>query len=85
MMTEDFSWLRAAIIFVVYVLFDILYALYIICVSRERALAASTISALMYSIGAYGVISYLGNLLYLLPLAAGAFLGTYIAVKYMNK
>lgn len=82
---EDFSWVRAVTVFVVYVLFDILYALYVICVSKQRPLAASGISAVMYSVGAYGVMSYLHNPLYLIPLAAGAFIGTYVAVKYMSK
>lgn len=82
---EDFNWVRAATVFVVYVLFDILYALYVICVSRQRAIAASGISAMMYSLGAYGVMTYLHNPIYLIPLACGAFIGTYVAVKYMSK
>jgi uncharacterized protein YebE (UPF0316 family) len=80
----DFSWTTAAIVFVVYVLFDILYALYVLCVSRQQALSASLISAVLYSLGAYGVMNYLHNPWYLLPLACGAFIGTYIAVKYMG-
>lgn len=82
---EEFSWLRAAVIFVVYILFDILYALYVIFVSQHKPLAASAVSAVMYSIGAYGVMSYLHNPSYLIPLGAGAFIGTYVAVKYMGK
>lgn len=82
---EDFNWLRALTVFIVYVFFDILYALYVICVSRQKPLSASAISAVMYSVGAYGVMSYLHNPIYLIPLACGAFIGTYIAVKYMSK
>ena len=81
---ETFSWTTALIVFVVYVFFDILYALYVICVSRQQALAASAISSVLYSLGAYGVMSYLHNPWYLIPLACGAFIGTYIAVKYMS-
>lgn len=81
---SDFSWTTAATVFVVYVLFDILYALYVLCVSRQRAFAASGISAVLYSLGAYGVMNYLHNPWYLLPLACGAFIGTYVAVKYMG-
>lgn len=81
---DDFSWIQAGIVFVVYVFFDILYALYVICVSRRQAVAASAISSVLYSLGAYGVMTYLHNPLYLIPLACGAFLGTYIAVKYMG-
>jgi hypothetical protein len=84
MTPDDFNWWTALTVFVVYVFFDILYALYVICVSRRQALAASAISAVLYSLGAYGVMNYLHNPWYLIPLAIGAFLGTYIAVKYMG-
>jgi uncharacterized protein YebE (UPF0316 family) len=82
---ENFSWYTAGTVFVVYILFDILYALYVICVGRQDALAASAISAVLYSLGAYGVMNYTHNILYLIPLACGAFIGTYVAVKYMSK
>lgn len=81
----EFNWLTAVIVFCVYVIFDILYALYVICVSRRQALRASVISSFLYSLGAYGVMNYLENRWYLVPLACGAFIGTYIAVKYMSK
>lgn len=80
----EFDWLTAGTVFVVYVLFDILYALYVLCVSRRQALTAAGISAALYSLGAYGVMTYLHNQWYVIPLALGAFLGTYVAVKYMG-
>ena len=82
---NDFSWWTALTVFVVYVFFDILYALYVICVSKQKAFAASAVSSVLYSLGAYGVMTYLHNPWYIGPLACGAFLGTYIAVKYMGK
>lgn len=82
---NDFSWWTALTVFVVYIFFDILYALYVICVSRQQALAASLVSSVLYSLGAYGVMNYTHNALYLIPLGLGAFIGTYIAVKYMGK
>ncbi len=81
---NDFNWLTAAIVFIVYVFFDILYAVYIICVSKQQALLASFTGALLYSLGAVGVMNYTHNALYLIPLSMGAFVGTYIAVKYMG-
>jgi len=81
---NEFSWLTALTVFVVYVFFDILYALYVICVSKRQAVAASAISSVLYSLGAYGVMNYLHNTWYLIPLALGAFIGTYVAVKYMG-
>jgi hypothetical protein len=81
----DFSPLTAGIIFLTYVAVDILYAAYIICVERRRAMAAAAISSLLYSLLAYGVITYSSNPLYLVPLAAGAFVGTYATVSFNRR
>ena len=81
---HDFNWWTALTVFIVYVLFDILYALYVIFVSQQRALAASFVSSVLYSLGAYGVMNYTHNALYLIPLGLGAFIGTYIAVVYLS-
>lgn len=81
----EFSWWTALTVFGVYVVFDILYALYVIAVSRQQAVYASAISSALYSLGAYGVMTYLHNPWYVIPLACGAFIGTYVAVKYMGK
>jgi uncharacterized membrane protein YfcA len=81
---NDFSWFTAATVFAVYIFFDILYALYVITVSHRQALAASAISSVLYSLGAFGVMNYTHNAWYLVPLALGAFCGTYIAVRYLG-
>jgi uncharacterized membrane protein (DUF485 family) len=82
---SEFNWATAVFVFVVYVVFDILYALYVIFVGQKRAVAASVTGAMLYSLGAVGVMSYTHNALYLVPLSLGAFVGTYIAVKYTGK
>jgi glycerol uptake facilitator-like aquaporin len=78
----EFSWTTAAIIFVTYVVIDILYALYVICVSKRQPFNAALTSSFLYSLAAYGVISYSKNPAYIVPLAIGAFIGTYVVVKY---
>jgi hypothetical protein len=80
----DFHWSTALLVFVTYVVIDILYALYVIYVGRGNALAASFASSALYSLAAYGVITYSRNIIYVIPLALGAFLGTYLVVKYMK-
>lgn len=80
-MTE-FSPLTAGVIFVTYVAVDVLYAWYIICVERRQPLRAAAISAVLYSLLAFGVITYSRNVLYLVPLATGAFVGTYLTVAW---
>lgn len=82
---SDFSAITAAIIFVTYVAVDILYAWYIICVEQRRPLLAAAISAVLYSLLAFGVITYSKNPIYLVPLASGAFVGTYVTVGWQKR
>jgi hypothetical protein len=65
-----------------YVFIDVLYALYIIYVEKREPIKAALSTSLIYCLLAYGVISYSSNPLYLIPLASGAFLGTYLVVRY---
>ena len=77
---SDFSWPTAALILLVYIVVDMLYAYYIIQVEQRQALKAAAVSAVLYSLLAFGVVSYSRNILYLFPLATGAFIGTYLTV-----
>ena len=82
---NNFSTLNAVVIFVTYITIDMLYAYYILCVARKKSLAAANCSAVIYSLLAYGVISYSENVLYIIPLASGAWLGTFLTVKFEHK
>ena len=77
---NDFSWSTAFLILIVYIVVDMLYAYYIIQVEQRNPLRAALVSSVLYSLLAYGVVSYSRNLLYLFPLATGAFIGTYLTV-----
>ncbi len=77
---NDFSWVTAGLILVVYIIVDMLYAYYIIQVEQRNPMKAAIVSSILYSLLAYGVVSYSRNLLYLFPLATGAFIGTYLTV-----
>lgn len=78
----DFSPLTAALVFATYVAVDVLYALYVMAVGRGKPLSAALISAVLYSLLAFGVVTYSANMLYLVPLASGAFVGTYLTVRW---
>ena len=79
---KDFSYLTALIIFFTYVIIDMLYAAYIIAVNNRHALSASLCTATIYSLLAFGVVSYSANIYYLIPLASGAFVGTFVVVRF---
>lgn len=79
---NDFSWPTAALIFLVYVIVDMLYAYYIICVEKREPVKAACVSSVLYSLLAFGVVSYSKNILYLFPLATGAWFGTFLTVLW---
>jgi uncharacterized BrkB/YihY/UPF0761 family membrane protein len=79
---NDFSYTTALTIFFTYVAIDMLYAWYIMSVNKKRAFTAAILTAIIYSLLAFGVVSYSKNIYYLIPLASGAFLGTYLMVKF---
>lgn len=80
----EFSYATAAMVFFTYVVIDMLYAWYILCVGKRQAVTASFLTAIIYSLLAFGVVSYSKNILYLVPLASGAFLGTYLTVRFKH-
>jgi hypothetical protein len=82
---KDFSWVTAALIFFTYVAIDMLYAFYIMCVEERKAVPAAATTSLIYSLLAYGVVSYSQNILYLIPLASGAFFGTFLMVTLKRR
>lgn len=82
---KEFSWLTAWTLFWVYVLIDMLYAWYVICVGARKPITAACLTSAIYSLLAFGVVSYSKNIFYLIPLASGAFVGTYLTVRFHPK
>lgn len=68
-------------LFTAYVAVDALFAYYTLAITRQQALRAANISFLYYFAIALGVLSYVNNYLYVIPVACGSWLGIYIAVK----
>ena len=70
-----------AMIFIAYVLIDGMYAYYTITVTQKKPFASATTGALMHFLIAFGVLNYVHNYLYVIPLALGSWIGTYVVVK----
>lgn len=79
---QNFDITTGILIFISYIVVDGLYAYYTIAVQKYKAVKAATTGSLMYVLLAYGVISYTHNILYLIPLAIGSWVGTYAVIKY---
>lgn len=80
-----FNYLTAIILFATYVFIDMLYAYYVICVGKGESLKAATCSMFIYTLLSYGVVSYSTNIYYIIPIALGAWLGSFIVVEYEKR
>ena len=78
---SSFNFEIALVIFVAYIIVDGMYAYYTLQVTKRNPFSAATTGALMHFILAVGVLSYVQNYLYLIPLALGSWIGTFLIVK----
>lgn len=78
---SNFDFKIALLIFIAYIIVDGMYAYYTLQVTNKKPYSAAASGALMHFILALGVLTYVKNYLYLLPLALGSWIGTYIIVK----
>jgi uncharacterized membrane protein len=78
----EFNWLQAIVLFFASAILDAVFALYTVAVVKSKALTASSMSLLTYLLMAVGILSFVKNRWYVMPLALGAFTGTYLVVKY---
>jgi hypothetical protein len=69
-------------LFFTYLVFDILYVQYILCVSKLNAFQAANIGVIMYFLTAFGTIQYVSNFINIIPIIIGSWLGTYFTLKY---
>lgn len=78
---NNFDIVLAVMIFVAYLLVDALYAQYTFYVTQYKEYSAATIGALMHFILAFGVLNYVQNFLYIVPLAMGSWVGTFLVIR----
>lgn len=76
-----FNWWLALGLFAASALLDAVFALYTVAVVKNQALKAATMSLLTYVLMAVGILNYVANKWYIVPLALGAFVGSYVIVK----
>lgn len=69
-------------LFFVSIIYDIVYTKSVLHISRLDAAPAANLSVVLYLMMAYGTVNYMSNLLNLIPLALGAWVGTYGILKW---
>ena len=79
---QDFSVVTALLLVLTYIIIDGLYAYYTIQIAKRHAFRAATTSGVMHFLLAVGVLNYVHNFLYVIPLAIGSWIGTYIIVRW---
>lgn len=78
----SFDFKIALVVFCAYLLIDAMYAYYTLAVTQQKPVASATVGALMHFLIAFGVLNYVQNYLYVIPLALGSWVGTYLVVRY---
>ncbi len=78
---EDMNFLIAGAIFVAYFVYDLAYAHYMISVTQLKAGSAALFGSFVYFISAFGVLNYVENFLFIVPMTLGGMLGTYVAIS----
>ena len=68
------------IIFFAYLVIDGLYVFYTYSIVKHKPFSAATISFVTHFLLAVGVVNYVENYLYVVPLALGSWCGTYLVV-----
>jgi len=78
----EFNWLGAVGLFFASFALEAIFALYTLAVTKHKALEASTWSLVSYFLLALGILNFIHNKWYVIPLALGAFGGTYAVVTW---
>jgi hypothetical protein len=81
-LSQSFDFSLAAIIFIAYIVIDALYAYYTFAITKRHAFSSANSGLIIHFLLAFGVINYVENYLYIIPLALGSWVGTYAMVKY---
>lgn len=79
---QSFDFEIAILILVTYVVLDGMYAYYTVSVTKKKPFVSASVGASMHFLIAFGVLNYVENYLYIVPIALGSFIGTYLVVRY---
>lgn len=64
---QSFDWTIAVLIFLAYLVLDVMYAKYTFAVVNLKAVTAANTGSLMYILMAFGILNYTHNFLYVIP------------------
>ncbi|MDI6821003.1 MAG: hypothetical protein QMD65_02365 [Patescibacteria group bacterium] len=79
---ENLDVTKIILVFLATAISDVLWTFYIRRTGQGKALAASSFTFLIALLGGIAVVTYVENPWYLVPTAFGAFIGTFISIKW---
>lgn len=82
---SQFNWIMAVAVFIAYAVNDALYVYYTLHVVNLNPKKSAVSSVMIHALIAFGVLSYVNNPLYIIPLLIGAFCGTYFSLKSFKR
>lgn len=77
---NNLNWFVFVSLLVVYFVVDSLYAIYTLMVTEYKPYRAATAASIIYLLLAVGVMSYVENFLYVIPIMIGSWFGTFSVV-----
>jgi hypothetical protein len=80
-----FNWLGAVGLFFASFALDAIFALYTLSVMKHQAVRAGFWSLMTYLLMAVGILNFINNKWYIIPLALGAFFGAFAIVKWESQ
>ena len=69
-------------ILVTYVVLDGMYAYYTVFVTKKKLFTSASVGAMIHFLIVFGVLNYVQNYLYILPIAIESFVNTYLVVRH---
>lgn len=85
MSKDGFNLGIALLLVVIFAIENVVYVKYFQAVEANQPIRASVYSVSIYVISIFGVISYINNYWYVIPVLLGAIIGTYGGVRWKIK
>jgi hypothetical protein len=79
---EKINILTWTILFLLYLLIDVLNIRYLLCVQKLKPLSGAGYSLVLCILTSIGTVCFVENILNVIPIAFGFFFGTYITLLY---
>jgi len=81
----NFNYFAATIFFVFYLLIEMLDSSLTFSLVQHKSIRSATVTFVLYITLAVEIIAIISNYLYIVPVALGAALGSYLVVEYEKK